>query len=80
MAALKGMQGVTALPLVAQANAGVPQVAGHDHTTIWDITPADMAAHAVSFAALGAQFIGGCCGTTPEHIAAIRSALQGVSR
>jgi 5-methyltetrahydrofolate--homocysteine methyltransferase len=80
IAALQGMAGVTTLPLIAQANAGVPQVAGHAHTTIWDITPEAMAAHAVSFASLGAQFIGGCCGTTPAHIAALRDALASHDR
>lgn len=75
LAALEGMRGATTLPLIAQANAGIPH-AGEGQTTVWDVAPAEMAQHALTFLALGARIIGGCCGTTPEHIAAIRAALQ----
>jgi 5-methyltetrahydrofolate--homocysteine methyltransferase len=55
--------------LVAQSNAGLPQVVG-DHFE-YDATPADLAAHAGRLAALGIDLIGGCCGSTPEHITAV---------
>ena len=75
VAALEGMKGVTSLPLMAQANAGVPRMA--EDTAVWDITPAQMGEHARTFVALGARIVGGCCGTGPEHIAAIVAALRG---
>ena len=42
---------------------------------MWDVTPGQMAEHAQAFVDLGAKVIGGCCGTTPEFIAAIKAAL-----
>ncbi|MDZ5663995.1 homocysteine S-methyltransferase family protein [Nocardioides sp. S-58] len=60
--------------LVAQSNAGLPQVVG-DHFE-YDATPGDLAAHASRLAGLGIDLVGGCCGSTPDHIAAIRSTLS----
>jgi len=76
IAALEGMKGATNLPLMAQANAGVPRM-GESAKTIWDVTPAQMGEQARTFVSLGARIIGGCCGTGPEHIAAIVAALRG---
>jgi 5-methyltetrahydrofolate--homocysteine methyltransferase len=59
--------------LVAQSNAGLPQVVG-DHFE-YDATPDDMAGHAHELHALGIDLIGACCGSTPEHIAAMSRAL-----
>ena len=42
-----------------------------------DVTPADYAAHARDWVGLGARIVGGCCGTTPEHIAALDAAFHG---
>lgn len=61
------------LLLVAQSNAGLPQVVG-DHFE-YDATPGDLAVHASRLAGLGIDLVGGCCGSTPTHIAAIRDAL-----
>ena len=61
------------LLLVAQSNAGLPQVVG-DHFE-YDATPADMAEHARALHKAGIDLIGGCCGSTPEHIAAMRVAV-----
>ena len=74
LAALQGMQGATNLPLMAQANAGVPRMG--ESKTVWDVTPAQMAEQARTFISLGARIIGGCCGTGPEHIAAIAAVLR----
>jgi 5-methyltetrahydrofolate--homocysteine methyltransferase len=63
------------LLLVAQSNAGLPQVVG-DHFE-YDATPADMGNHAVALADLGIDLIGACCGSTPDHLAAMRDALGG---
>ena len=64
------------LLLVAQSNAGLPQVVG-DHFE-YDATPSDLAAHAARLAELGIDLVGGCCGSTPAHIAAIGATLATV--
>ena len=61
------------LLLVAQSNAGLPQVVG-DHFE-YDKSPADLAAHARALEEIGIDLIGGCCGSTPDHIAAMRDAV-----
>jgi 5-methyltetrahydrofolate--homocysteine methyltransferase len=61
------------LLLVAQSNAGLPQVVG-DHFE-YDATPADMADHARELHELGIDLIGGCCGSTPAHLAAMSDAV-----
>jgi 5-methyltetrahydrofolate--homocysteine methyltransferase len=59
--------------LVAQSNAGLPQVVG-DHFE-YDATPGDLATHATRLAELGIDLVGGCCGSTPAHIAAMGAVL-----
>ena len=62
------------LPLIAKGNAGIPKfVDGHIH---YDGTPELMADYAVLARDCGARIIGGCCGTTPEHLVAMRAALE----
>lgn len=60
--------------LSAMPNAGFPAYVGGRY--IYFSTPAYMAEHARQLVALGVRIVGGCCGTTPEHIAAIRDALK----
>ncbi len=60
--------------LVAKSNAGLPQLDGTE--IIYDGTPEVMAAHALRARELGARIIGGCCGTTPDHIRAMAEALR----
>ncbi|MCG7572103.1 betaine--homocysteine S-methyltransferase [Phaeobacter sp. CNT1-3] len=61
-------------PLIAKGNAGIPKyVDGHIH---YDGTPELMAEYAVLARDAGATIIGGCCGTMPEHLAAMRKALE----
>jgi 5-methyltetrahydrofolate--homocysteine methyltransferase len=57
------------LLLVAQSNAGLPQVVG-DHFE-YDAGPDVMAAHVTRLRELGVDVVGGCCGSTPQHLAAI---------
>jgi 5-methyltetrahydrofolate--homocysteine methyltransferase len=59
--------------LVGQSNAGLPQLVG-DHFE-YDATPGDLAAHAARLAELGIDLVGGCCGSTPAHIAAMDAVL-----
>ena len=44
---------------------------------MYDATPEDMAEYARKFVALGARVVGGCCGSTPDHIRAIAQAVAG---
>ncbi|MEE9388887.1 MAG: betaine--homocysteine S-methyltransferase [Paracoccaceae bacterium] len=61
-------------PIIAKGNAGIPKyVDGHIH---YDGTPELMANYAVLARDSGARIIGGCCGTTPEHLSAMRHALE----
>ena len=61
-------------PVIAKGNAGIPKyVDGHIH---YDGTPDLMAEYAVLARDCGARIIGGCCGTTPEHLRAMRAALE----
>ena len=62
------------LLFVAQSNAGLPQVVG-DHFE-YDATEADMAEHAQRLVDLGIDLVGGCCGSTPLHIAARAASLD----
>ena len=43
---------------------------------VYDMTPEDMATYAKKYVELGAKVVGGCCGNTPEHIAAIVRAVK----
>jgi len=62
------------LPIIAKGNAGIPKY--HDGHIHYDGTPALMADYAVLARDCGATIIGGCCGTTPAHLRAMREALE----
>jgi 5-methyltetrahydrofolate--homocysteine methyltransferase len=64
---------ITHLPIAVKANAGMPKIA--DGKTIFTVGAEEFAQNAAKLVDAGASFIGGCCGTTPEHIAAVKSAL-----
>ena len=57
---------VASIPVMAQPNAGLPKIA--DGKTVYDVTPEIFAKECENFAKLGVSVLGGCCGTTPEHI------------
>jgi 5-methyltetrahydrofolate--homocysteine methyltransferase len=61
------------LLLIAQSNAGLPQLVG-DHFE-YDATAGQLATHATRLAELGIDLVGGCCGSTPAHIAAMSAVL-----
>lgn len=63
------------LPLTVFPNAGLPGLVDGRYTYL--ATPEYFAETALRFAAAGARIVGGCCGTTPEHIAAIAKAIAG---
>jgi 5-methyltetrahydrofolate--homocysteine methyltransferase len=60
-------------PVILQPNAGAPVVVGEN--TVYRATPDEMAAIVQPLLDLGVQIIGGCCGTSPAHLAAMRRAL-----
>jgi homocysteine S-methyltransferase len=71
---IERLRRVTSLPLAAQPNAGMPRsVEGRN---IYLCSPEYMASYARKFVAAGVSLVGGCCGTTPEHIKAMKSALR----
>lgn len=64
----------TSRPIIAKGNAGIPKYhEGHIH---YDGTPELMAEYAVLARDAGVKIIGGCCGTMPDHLAAMRAALE----
>ncbi len=72
--AIERVRALTTLPLSAQPNAGMPRsVEGRN---IYLCSPEYMASYTRKFVAAGVQLIGGCCGTTPDHIRAMKSALR----
>ncbi len=74
LSAIERMRTATSLPLAAMPNAGMPRAV--DGRNIYLCSPEYMASFVRKFAQAGVQFIGGCCGTTPNHIRAMRSALR----
>ena len=62
-------------PIWAKPNAGLPRT-DENNTAIYDVTPEQMGAAALSNIALGARIVGGCCGSTPEHVAGIAAAVK----
>jgi 5-methyltetrahydrofolate--homocysteine methyltransferase len=62
------------MPLIAKPNAGTPRLVEDD--VVYDAGPEDIAAYARQFVDLGVRIVGGCCGSTPEHIAAIADAVR----
>jgi methionine synthase / methylenetetrahydrofolate reductase(NADPH) len=72
--ALERLRAATPKPLSAQPNAGIPRsVEGRN---IYLCSPEYMASYTKKFVNVGVSFVGGCCGTTPEHIHSMKSALR----
>src|SRR5215469_2539852 len=72
--AIERLRQVTTAPLSAMPNAGMPRnVEGRN---IYLCSPEYMASYARKFVAAGVRFVGGCCGTTPEHIRVMKSAIR----
>lgn len=62
------------VPLIAKPNAGLPIINGD--SIMYTMSPDEFASYAKRFIGIGATVLGGCCGTTPEHIAAVRDAVD----
>jgi len=76
LTALEAMRGTTTLPLAAMPNAGMPRAV--EGRNIYLCSPEYMASFARKAIAAGAQIVGGCCGTTPNHTRAMRSAMRAI--
>ncbi|MGE5251563.1 MAG: homocysteine S-methyltransferase family protein [Bacteroidota bacterium] len=67
-------------PLWAKPNAGLPRMDPATNSALYDITPEAMAEHAAKYIAAGARVVGGCCGSSPAHVAAIAGAVHAAVR
>ena len=76
LTAIEAMRGATTLPLAAMPNAGMPRAV--EGRNIYLCSPEYMASFSRKAIAAGAQIVGGCCGTTPNHIRAMRSAMRAI--
>jgi methionine synthase / methylenetetrahydrofolate reductase(NADPH) len=74
---LERLRAVTTRPLSVMPNAGLPSEV--DGRTIYICSPDYMANYARRFVQVGARIVGGCCGTTPEHIRAIADSIRQIS-
>jgi len=74
LTAVEAMRAATGLPLAAMPNAGVPRAI--EGRNVYLCSPEYMASFARKAVAAGVQIVGGCCGTTPNHIRAMRSAIR----
>jgi homocysteine S-methyltransferase len=76
LTAIEAMRGATDLPLAAMPNAGMPRAV--EGRNIYLCSPEYMASFARKAILAGAQVVGGCCGTTPNHVRAMRSAMRAI--
>jgi len=74
VAIARAFTAVTDRPLLIQSNAGLPET--RDGKLVYSETPEFMAGYAGELIAAGARILGGCCGTTPAHIRALRAAVD----
>ncbi len=71
---VKAMYEVSNIPILVKPNAGLPKLV--DGRTVYDMKPQEFAEAVRVLAENGARILGGCCGTTPAHIRAMRDALK----
>jgi len=69
---------ITSLPLIVQPNAGIPKEV--ENRRIYLCSPEYLAEYAKRFVGLGASAVGGCCGTTPDHIREVALAIKPLHR
>jgi 5-methyltetrahydrofolate--homocysteine methyltransferase len=75
LTALKELRSATSLPIWFKPNAGLPRVDAEGRT-IFDVTPEAMGARVPDWLAAGANVVGGCCGSSPEHVKEISRAAK----
>ena len=74
---LKRFASRTNLPIIAKPNAGLPKVV--DGKTVFTVGPEEFARDVAACIEAGATYVGGCCGTTPQHIAALKHTVPSAS-
>lgn len=77
--ALRELRQSTGLPLWFKPNAGMPR-SDEAGGLVYDVTPEMMAAQVAGWVEAGASLVGGCCGTSPEHIQAVAQAVRNLRR
>lgn len=73
---VKIMAEYATIPILAKPNAGLPELV--DGETVYRMTPEEFAEAGAALVEAGAAIVGGCCGTTPEHIAALTAKVKGM--
>ena len=63
-------------PLWVKPNAGLPHMDAATNRALYDVTPEMMGEYAKKYVGMGARIVGGCCGSTPEHVTAIAKAIK----
>ncbi len=71
------LKNITSIPIALLPNAGLPKM--ENGKTVYDTSPSEFASHMRAFAESGVHILGGCCGTTPQHIRLMTEACQNVS-
>ena len=75
---IRQMAGAVRVPIIAKPNAGLPSL-DKDGNTVYDMEPDSFGASMKGLVEAGASIVGGCCGTTPDHIRALRDAVGAVT-
>lgn len=75
-ASAQAAAGNFAVPLIVQPNAGLPDMSSGE--AVYHCSPEDFSQAVMALVDAGATMVGGCCGTTPAHIAALREVLRGM--
>lgn len=65
---------VSRVPVIVQPNAGLPSIV--DGNTVYNISPDEFALHVKTMLEMGVKAVGGCCGTTPEHIKTVKNLID----
>jgi 5-methyltetrahydrofolate--homocysteine methyltransferase len=71
---ITAMRKATSLPLIAEPNAGKPRLV--NGATLFEMAPGPFATGVMECVKAGALLVGGCCGTTPDHIRAVRALMD----
>ena len=75
---IRQMAEVTSVPIIAKPNAGLPSL-DRNGDTVYDMDPAVFGESMKMLVEAGASIVGGCCGTTPDHIKALRGAVSAMT-
>ncbi|QSZ27737.1 homocysteine S-methyltransferase family protein [Aceticella autotrophica] len=73
---VRKMSKVAHIPIIAQPNAGMPYI--KDGKTVYNVSPEEFAKYSKKLVENGASIVGGCCGTTPEHIKKLKEYVKDI--